>query len=59
MFLRLGTQWRSGPRGVLGLDYRVVEWLLSLYPSDNPRALLDDLQIMEQAALAKMYQATE
>jgi hypothetical protein len=56
MFLRIGTQWRSGPRGVIGLDYRVLEWLLSLYPVADPKSLLEDLQTMEQAALRVIYQ---
>jgi hypothetical protein len=55
MFLRLGTQWRTGPRGLIGLDYRVLEWLLSLYPSEDPRGLLEDLQTMEAAALQAFH----
>jgi len=55
MFLRLGTQWRTGPRGLIGLDYRVVEWFLSLYPSEDPRGLLEDLQTMETAALQLLH----
>lgn len=59
MFLRLGTQWRLGPQGVMGLDYNVLQWLISLYPSDNPQGLLEDLQTMEQAALAAMHNRAE
>lgn len=57
MFLRLGTQWRTGPRGLIGLDYRVMEWLLSLYPATDARALLDDVQVMEGAVLNAIYNA--
>lgn len=55
MFLRLETQWRTGPRGLIGLDYRVMEWLLSLYPAADARALLDDVQVMESAVLDAIY----
>lgn len=37
--------------GVLGLDYGAVAWLLKLYEVEDPRALLEDLQIMEAAAM--------
>jgi hypothetical protein len=51
MFLRLLTQWRAGPRGLIGLDYRAAEWLFSLYQVTQPRELLEDLRIMELALL--------
>jgi len=51
MFLRLQTQWRTTMNGVLGLDYQAVAWLLRLYEVEDPRALLEDLQVMEAAAL--------
>ena len=54
MFLRLETQWRTGPRGLLGLDYRVVEWLFSLYQTTRPRELLEDLRVMELAFLGEL-----
>lgn len=57
MFLRLGTQWRTGPRGLIGLDYKVIEWLLTLYPAKEPRTLLEDIQIMEGAVLAAISEA--
>jgi len=55
MFLRLETQWRTGPRGLLGLDYRVAEWLFSLYQTSRPRELLEDLQVMELAFLGELH----
>lgn len=55
MFLRLETQWRTGPRGLLGLDYRAVEWLFSLYQVARPRELLEDLQTMELAFLDELH----
>jgi hypothetical protein len=51
MFLRVQTQWRTTMSGVLGLDYGAVAWLLRLYEVEDPRALLEDLQIMEAAAM--------
>lgn len=57
MFLRLGTQWRTGPRGLIGLDYGVLQWLLSLYPAKDPAALLEDVQVMESAVLEAISKA--
>ena len=51
MFLRMETQWRIGLNGREGLDYRVLEWLFSLYPVDDPRQLLEDLKVIEIAIL--------
>lgn len=55
MFSRLQTQWRTGPRGRIGLDYGAVQWLFSLYAVAQPLALLEDLQIMEAAYLEEIY----
>lgn len=51
MFLRLQTQWRSTMNGVIGLDYSAVQWLFRLYEVQDERALLEDLQTMEVAAM--------
>lgn len=51
MFLRCQTQWRTTMNGLLGLDYQAVAWLLRLYEVEDPRSLLEDLQIMEAAVL--------
>jgi hypothetical protein len=51
MFLRCQTQWRTTMGGVLGLDYVAVAWLLKLYEVEDPRALLEDLQVIEAAAM--------
>lgn len=51
MFLRCQTQWRTGVAGPIGLDYGAVEWLLRLYEVEDPRSVLEDLQIMESAVL--------
>ena len=51
MFLRLQTQWRSTMSGVIGLDYSAAQWLFRLYEVQDQRALLEDLQTMEVAAM--------
>jgi len=52
MFLRCQTQWRTSMAGLLGLDYGAVAWLLRLYEVENQRAVLEDLQVMEAAAMS-------
>lgn len=52
MFLRVQTQWRTTMNGVLGLDYGAMAWLFKMYAVEDPRALLEDLQVMEAAAMA-------
>lgn len=52
MFLRVQTQWRTTMNGVLGLDYGAVAWLLRLYEVEDQRSMLEDLQVMEAAAMA-------
>ena len=54
MFLRISTQWRTSMGGPIGLDYGALEWLFRLYEVTEPRSLLEDLQIMEGAALTAM-----
>jgi hypothetical protein len=51
-FLRAQTQWRVAPMGgLIGLDYTAVRWLMELHPPADPAAHLEDLQVMELAAL--------
>lgn len=54
MFLRCQTQWRTTMGGVIGLDYSALAWLLRLYGVEDQRALLEDLQTMEGAALTAL-----
>ena len=57
MFLRVQTQWRiAGGMGAayVGLDYQSVAWMFSLYNVEQPRQLLEDLQVMEAAALTAL-----
>lgn len=58
MFLRVQTQWRTTMNGLLGLDYGAVAWLLRLYEVEDPRALLEDLQVMEAAALLSISRSS-
>lgn len=51
LFIRCQTQWRTSMAGLIGLDYGAVQWLLRLYEVEEPRAVLEDLQIMEAAVL--------
>ena len=51
MFLRVQTQWRTTMNGVLGLDYGALAWLFMMYEVKDQRALLEDLQVMEAAAM--------
>ena len=51
MFLRVQTQWRTTMSGVLGLDYGALAWLFMMYEVEDQRALLEDLQVMEAAAM--------
>ncbi len=54
MFLRVQTQWRTSMGGVVGLDYAAVAWVLKLYEIEDQRSLLEDLQVMEAAAMRVM-----
>lgn len=54
MWCRAQTQWRVGMSGAIGLDYSVLAWLFRMYKVEDPRALLEDLQVMEATALSEM-----
>lgn len=56
MFLRVQTQWRTTMSGVLGLDYTAVAWVLKLYAVEDQRSMLEDLQVMEAAAMTALNQ---
>ena len=51
MFLRCQTQWRTSMNGVVGIDYGALAWLFRLYEVEDPRSLLEDLQVMEGAVM--------
>ena len=37
--------------GLLGLDYTAVAWVLKLYEIEDQRSMLENLQVMEAAAM--------
>ncbi|HBV3963010.1 TPA: DUF1799 domain-containing protein [Klebsiella pneumoniae] len=50
-YQRIDTQWRTGPGGLIGLDYNVIPVMADLYGVKFDRLLMDDLAIMEGAAI--------
>ena len=56
MFLRVQTQWRVSTGAIVGLDYNAVRWLFELYAVEEPRRLLDDLQIIEATVVETLNQ---
>jgi hypothetical protein len=57
MFLRMQTQWTTTMAGYMGLRYDVLlaaGGMFDLYNVENRREMLEDLQIMEAAALSKL-----
>lgn len=59
MFMRCQTQWRSGPNGLIGLDYGVVLELCRLYDVEDKKAVLEQMQIMEGHALGLISESAE
>jgi hypothetical protein len=55
MFLRCQTQWRTGPAGLIGLDYLAVDLLCRLYGATDPAELLEDLQVIEGEVLIMIH----
>jgi hypothetical protein len=47
MFIKVQTQWRAGFGALVGLDYNVLRWLFELEQVDDPRELLEDIQVIE------------
>ena len=57
MFLRMQTQWNVSMSGFVGLKYEVLlgaGGLFELYNVNNRVAMLEDLKIMEAAALKEI-----
>lgn len=59
MFLRCQTQWRTGANGLIGLDYGALEWAFRLYETDDPAAMLEDIQIIEAEVLTIMHERAD
>lgn len=56
VFAHLGTQWRIGARGPIGLDYTAIPVVLRLLQvaADKHAEVFAGIRIMENAALAEM-----
>ena len=57
MFLRMQTQWTVTMGGYVGLKYEVLlgaGGLLDVYDVKDKRAMLEDIQVMETAALSEI-----
>lgn len=58
LFLRMQTQWTVSMAGYTGLRYEVLVCsggLFDLYDVEDRRAVLDDIQVMEIAALNELH----
>ena len=54
MFLRMQTQWNTTMGGYSGLKYEVLRWLCDLYSVEDPKAMLEGIQVMEATALQEL-----
>jgi hypothetical protein len=59
MFLRCQTQWRTGPAGLIGLDYLAIDLLFRLYGADDPATMLESIQIMEGEILQAVQEKSK
>jgi len=59
MFLRLQTQWNVVMGGFTGLKYEVLRWMCDLYSVEDPKAMLEGIQVMEAAALQELNKADD
>ncbi|KAA5842248.1 hypothetical protein F2A37_16400 [Pseudomonas chlororaphis] len=57
----MGTQWRTGTGGAIGLDYGVLPSVMRLIgvPAKERAAIFQDIRVMEAEALAVMAEARE
>ena len=58
LFDAVGTQWRAGPVGILGLDYNVLYRKMDRLHLSEPEYddLENDIRVLEDAALETMRQ---
>lgn len=54
LFLLCQTQWRTGPGGLVGLDYGAVLAMANLWAVDRVRETMADVQVIEAAILAQL-----
>jgi hypothetical protein len=52
LYIRNQSQWRAGPRGIIGLDYNVIytDMTLREIPMHTQNELMDNLRIIEGQA---------
>lgn len=55
----MATQWRTGFNGPTGFDYNVMPWLFKLHGIEDEIAALNDIRVMESAALAEIAEGRE
>lgn len=56
LFQAMATQWRTGMGGITGLDYNCLPWLMRVYAVEDEASVLNDIRIMETAALKVIHQ---
>lgn len=56
----MGTQWRVGMSGAIGLDYNALPVVMAMtgIPENERPAVFEDLRVMETAALKAMEEST-
>ena len=50
-YQRIDTQWRTGPGGLIGLDYTVIPIVAKIYNVEVSAELMDDIATMEAVAI--------
>lgn len=53
LFRDMGTQWRVGPGGIIGLDYKALDAVMQFrgITGGEISQRFDDIQVMESAAI--------
>ena len=59
VFRSMSTQWRTGMGGVTGLDYNILPWLMKLEAIEEEATVLNDIRVMERAALDVIHKVTQ
>ncbi len=56
VFAQMGTQWRVGVGGPIGLDYTALRFVMGMHrlAPDERLGLFEDIRVMEHAALDQM-----
>ena len=59
VFLSASSQWFIGFAGPTGLNYQSIDFLFKIYSIKNRKAIFEDIQIIEGAALKEMRDREE